>query len=403
MEIFISLIGLLLSFFFAGSETAYISTNQIRMEIWVRNKIKSALKAKPYFDNPDLFLSTTLVGNNLANVLTTSYATIYLITFWGETATWAVITFVVLLIGEIIPKILFRTFAHSLILKVMFIIRIFHFLLLPLIAIAVRLSSMALKAMRIKKSSEKIIFDKNDIVVLLNEARISGVVDEDEQKIISRVLNLPVTFVREAMIPRTNIHALEEKFTITELRKLIYDTGKTKIPIYKSTIDNIIGVVFMYDLFEDNTDKTNLIKPVTYVPENKKCNELLKELKEASASIAIVIDEYGGTAGIITIEDLVEELLGEIEESTERSVESIIRINKTTWKIRASEAIGLINEQIGLNLPDGDYETIGGFILTELGRIPDAGEKIAIENGTLMVSRSTKSKIEEVRIVLKST
>ena len=172
MEIIISLIGLLLSFFFAGSETAYISTNQIRLEIWAKKKIKSALKAKHYFDNPDLFLSTTLVGNNLSNVLTTSYATIYLIAFWNETVTWAVITFVVLLVGEIIPKILFRTFAHGLILKVVRLMRIFHFILFPLIVISVKLSTVALGIMRIKKRNEKIIFDKNDISVLLNEARM---------------------------------------------------------------------------------------------------------------------------------------------------------------------------------------------------------------------------------------
>lgn len=401
MEIFFSLIGMLLTFFFAGSETAYISTNQIRLEIWVRKKIKSALYAKHYFDNPDLFLSTTLVGNNLANIFTASYATVYLVTFWDETVTWAVITFVILLFGEIIPKIMFRTFAHALILKIVFLIRIFHFLFLPLIIIAIKLSSVALKLLGIKKTVQNSIFDKNDIVVLLNEARISGVVAEDEQKIISRVLNLPVTPVREAMIPRTNIHALEENFSILSLRKLIHKTGKTKIPIYKSTIDNIIGVVFMHDLFEENFDKSYLIKPITYVPENKKCNELLKELRESNSSIAVVIDEYGGTAGIITIEDLVEELLGEIEESTERSVESIIKINKTTWKIRASESIEVINEQIGINIPEGEYETIGGFILSELGRIPDVGEKIAIGHGLLTVSRATKSKIEEVRLVFK--
>jgi CBS domain containing-hemolysin-like protein len=400
MELIIAIIGLIFSFFFAGAETAFFSTNSLRIEIWVRKKLRSAIRAQIYFKNPDIFLSTTLVGNNLANVLATTYATIFLISFWDETLTWLIITFTILLFGEIIPKVFFRIYAHNLILKIVSVIRFFHFLLNPVILLTTKISSLVIRSLNLGDSkTESNIFDKDDILVMLREARLSGVVDDDEQKIISNVLNLPDTFVREAMVPRTAIQAINENSKITDIRHFMFETGKTKIPVFKSTIDNITGIVFMFDLFADNPTLDEVIKPVTYIPENKKCNELLSEFKQTSTSIAIVIDEYGGTAGLVTLEDLVEELLGEIEESTEKSDQTIVRINKTTWKIKASESIKAINEQINVNIPEGEYETLAGYILSELGRIPESGEKIALIDSSIMVSKAGKNIIEEVRLV----
>jgi CBS domain containing-hemolysin-like protein len=399
MDLILALIGLVFSFFFAGSETAFITTNPLRFEIWIRKKVRGASYADKYFKNPDIFLSTTLVGNNLANVLATTYATLFLIKYWDETLAWIAITLTILLFGEIIPKVIFRTYAHNLILKIVFVIRFFQFILKPIIVIAIKISSLAVKFFRMGTKHEKFLFDRKDILVMLKEARMSGIVDEVEQKIISRVLDLPGTLVREAMVPRTAIQAKSEKSTISEIREFIIETGKTKIPIFKSTIDDITGIVFMYDLFEEYIQLKDVIKPVSYVPENKKCNELLREFQESNSSVAIVIDEYGGTAGLVTFEDLAEELFGEIEESTVKSDQPIIRINKTTWKIRASESLETINEELEVDIPEGDYETVAGFILAELGRIPEVGEKIAIKSGSLMVTQASTNVIEEVRFI----
>ncbi len=401
MEIIISSIGLILSFIFAGSETAYISTNPIRVEIWIRKNIKSAGLAKKYFKNPDLYLSTTLVGNNLANVLTTSYATVYLITFWDETLAWIVITFTILLFGEIVPKVLFRSYANFAILKVLYIIRFFHFILNPLILFASRVSTAILRIFKVTTDTEDIIFDKKEIMVLVNEAIIAGVVDKEEQKIISRVLTLPDTMVREAMVPRTAIEAIEETSSVEDLYQLITKTGKSKIPVYKSTIDNVTGVIFFFDLLQKEKNLKDLIRPVRYVPENKKCNELLREFQQTNISIAIVVDEYGGTAGIVTFEDLVEELFGEFDESNRQEIEPIVRVNQNTWKIQADEEIDVINEQLETNLPEGEYETIAGFVLARLGRIPESGEKIILKDCTIIVTIATPIKIIQVRLVKK--
>ncbi len=401
MEILISLIGLLLSFIFAGSETAYITTNPLRIEVWIRKKIKSAILAKNYFQNPELFLSTTLVGNNLANVLTTSYATVYLITFWGETLSWLVITFTILLLGEIVPKVLFRTYANAIILKVIYIIRFFHFMLNPLIFFVLRVSTAALRLFKISDKTEDAIFDKKEIMVLVNEAIAAGIVDKEEQKIISRVLTLPDTRVREAMVPRTAIYAIEEKSSMADLHQLISKTGKSKILVYRSTIDNITGVIFFFDLLKKETNISDIIRPIRYVPENKKCNELLREFQETNTSIAVVVDEYGGTAGIVAFEDLVEELFGEFDESIRGSTDPIVKVNQNTWRIQANEEIDVINEQLEIKIPEGEYETIAGFVLSRLGRIPESGEKIILQDCTIIVTRADSIKINQVRLIKK--
>jgi len=399
MELILSLIGLTLSFFFAGSETAFVSTNKFRFEIWLRRQIKSALVAKPYFKKPDIFLSTTLVGNNIANIMASSYATVYLIAYLNEGISWLLITLVILLFGEIVPKVIFRTHAHSLILHIIYVIRFFHFLFKPVIAIAKRVTNLSLKLMKIDRHEEKYLLDKNEITVLLKEAKISGLVDESEHKIISRVLDLSRKLVREAMIPRISINAIDFSDGLAGLKKMITITGNTKIPIYEGSIDNIIGVAFLYDLFLQPDNLRDIMRSVIYTPENKKCNELLHEFKESNSSIAVVIDEYGGTAGIVTLEDLMEELFGEIDEFSSDTITPIRALNKNTFLADARETVEGINDQLDLEIPAGNYETLAGFITTKLGYIPKTSEKLTIGKARIIITKSSRKRIEQVRIV----
>ncbi|MFC2088390.1 hemolysin family protein, partial [Calditrichota bacterium] len=221
----------------------------------------------------------------------------------------------------------------------------------------------------------------------------------DEHKIISKVLELPETLVREAMVPRTQMEAVSHKIGVNQLRNFMTEKGFTKIPIYKKNIDDIIGVVFMYDLFSDIKTIKEVIKPVTYTPDNKKCNELLKEFKQSNLSIAIVIDEYGGTAGLVTTEDLIEELFGEFDDTSDHNLKTLKRINKITWEIDASETIDVINEQLNIDLPEDDFETIGGLILSQLGRIPTSGEQMVLHNCRIVIVKAMQNKIELVRLI----
>ena len=399
MEILIGFIGLLLSFLFAGSETAFITTNKIRFELWVRNKYKSALFAEKFFREPELFISTTLVGNNIANIVATSYATVYLINYFSETTTWLLITVFVLIFGEILPKALFRILDDLVVLAVIYPIRFFHYLLRPFIWLVNSISTGILRMFGLKSDNVKVFFSKEDVALLLNEGKLAGIIEEDDHKIISKVLDLPDTLVREAMVPRTQIEAVDVRFSIKKIRSFMSDKGFTKVPVYKNDIDHIIGVIFMYDLFQDIKSVKEVIKPVTIAPENKKCNALLKEFKKNNTSIAIVIDEYGGTAGLVTTEDLIEELFGEFDDASDGIEKTIVKINKNTWEIDAAETIEVINETLNLNLPEENYETISGLVLTELGRIPETGEQMVIHDCRIIVTNAQKNKIEKVRLI----
>jgi putative hemolysin len=401
MELIIGLIGLVLSFFFAGSETAFISTNKIRFEVWLRQKIAGTKTAQHYFKNPDIFLSTTLVGNNLSNIIASSYATIYLIAYIDKAAAWALITLSLLIFGEIIPKVIFRTHANTIFLKIVFLIRFFHIILNPLIIIANSLSKFIVRLFRIDIKRERPIFDKKDIEVVVREARISGIVDKDEHKIIKKVLSFPTTLVREAMVPRMAIKAIEETSSVAEMRQLMFETGLRRIPVYKTNIDNITGAVFLFDLFEEVNSLQSIIKPILYTPENNKCNELLREFRTTNTSIAVVIDEYGGTAGLVTLEDIIEELFGEFEEFPLEDTVTVRALNQNTFQVKGWETVEHLREYIGIKIPDGNYETIAGFIIAQLGHIPKIGEKIIMQDFRITVVKATDKQIREVRIIKK--
>jgi putative hemolysin len=395
MDLILASIGLALSFLFAGSETAYISVNRLRVELWIHNKVKAALKAKKYFSNPDIFLSTTLVGNNIANVAATSYATVYLITYIDEVIAWFMITIVLLLFGEIFPKIIFRQHADGLILMVIYPIRLFHFLLNPVIWFATRVSNMVLSAIGMDKMMHNLFVTKEELSYLVNKAPVAA----SERKIISRILDLPEKTVKEAQIPRTLIRAVPTNSSISKVRKLMVESGYTKIPVYRKTIDNIVGVVFMYDLFSNPKVLREVIKPVTYTPENKKCNELLKEFKENNTSIAVVVDEYGGTSGLVTLEDLAEVLFGDFEEIQVNEKITIQALNKVTWRVDASESLDMVNSHLGAKFPKGDYDTIAGLVISSLGHIPKAGEQLILNEFRILVTKAQKNRINEVRII----
>ncbi|MCK5032606.1 MAG: HlyC/CorC family transporter [Calditrichia bacterium] len=399
MELLIGFVGLALSFLFAGAETAFITTNKIRFELWLRNKYRSAIYAEKFFRDPELFISTTLVGNNIANIVATSYATVYLINYFSESTTWLLITAFILIFGEILPKALFRIFDDLIILIIIYPIRFFHFLLKPFIWIVNSASTGILNAFGMKISNVKVFFSKEDVAILMNEGKMAGIIEERDHKIISKVLELPDTPVREAMVPRTQIEAVDIKLSIAKIRIFMSEKGFAKVPVYKNDIDHIIGVIFMYDLFQNIKSVKEVMKPVTITPENKKCNELLKEFRKNNTSIAVVIDEYGGTAGLVTTEDLIEELFGEFDDASVGFNETIKKINKNTWEIDAIETIETINDQLKLKLPEENYETISGLILSELGRIPEIGEQMVIHNCSLVITQAKRNKIEKVRLI----
>jgi putative hemolysin len=401
MELLVGILGLLLAFFCSGAETAFITSSKIRFEIWLRHKVRAAQVAEKYFRNPDIYLSVTLVGNTIATIVATSYTTVFLLQYVNQSMAWIIITLCLLVVGEIIPKVIFNINANRLILKLIYPVRILYFILNPLVVLTIKIGRFILSLFKIDKPKELTLFDKKDIEVMMREARLAGVVDDEEHKIIKRVLHLSEKLVREAMVPRTAMMAVDSSTRLEKIRSLMAKTGYTKLPVFKETIDNIIGITSLYDLFFQPRSLQDIIKPVIFTPENKRCDELLREFWETHTTLAIVIDEYGGTAGLVTIEDLMEELFGEIEEYSTPGLSTIRALNKSTFKVPAATAIEYVNETLQLTIPEGEYETIAGFILSQLERFPIIGEKIILDDCRLVITKASRKRIEEVRIIKK--
>jgi len=396
LEIGLALLGILLSAIFAGAEAAYTVFNKLRLEIWKKQKVP-LLKPLLFFQqHPEDFFSTILFGNNVSNILTTTFATVFLIRFMGKGTTWLVITFSILLIGEIIPKSLFRSMVNAVIRPVLYIVYIFFWLLNPFIKLLNILVDLTLSIFKIQHEPTHYFFSRDELELLLKEGL--GGEENPELKYIDKILDFGSIKVREAMTPRTELIAAPETIDIESLKELFIKHNIMHIPIYQDNLDNIKGIVFLYDLFDNPASLSKIIKPLEMVPENISCAQLMREFKSKNISVALVVDEYGGTAGLVTMDDLIDTMFGDFTEVFEK-VPKIRALNDHTWLMDGNFPLDELADIVELNFPQDDYETIAGLVLQKTGRIPQANEVIHFEDFRIVVVRATRHKILEVKLI----
>ena len=399
LEFYLTITGLLLSFFFAGSEIAFTSFNKLRLDVWLKQRIPFAANAARFVKKPEEFFSTILVGNNLANILCTTFATYLLIAFYDETITWLIITAVVLFFGEILPKTLFRPVADKIILKILLLVRLFYFLLKPFITFINYFVERFLGLLRVKHTAVMTYFSRDEMKLLLHEG-YGFLRPESEQKYLRNILEFSESRVREAMTPRAEMIAVSQKTRSSQIFRLMAEHRLSRIPIFKNTLDNIIGIVFMIDLLRtDAVYPREIMREVTFVPENKSCLQLLREFQTRNISSAIVLDEYGGTAGIVTVDDLIEELFGEFQQAGELTPQ-IRALNSFTWLVDARMELEELGELLKIDFPVIEEETLAGFLLRHLGYIPKADEVKVFKNFRIEIVQASPKKIEKVKIIL---
>jgi CBS domain containing-hemolysin-like protein len=400
MEIYIALIGLILSFFFAGSEAAFTAFDKIRLDIWTKQKIKLAEHAVKFIQKPEKFFSTILVGNNIANILCTAFATVFLIRYIDETIAWIIIMLSVLFFGEILPKSLFRFYADAIILKTMFLVQIFYIVLKPLIVSINFIVDLILDFLKINHESVVNYFSREEMEILLQENNNIAFLGTSERKYISKVLDFSGSKVREAMTPRTEIIAAEEGASWDDVHELMASNRRLRIPVYRESLDNIIGIVFIYDMMDQVKPIESLIKPVSFVPENKSCAELLREFQDQNISIAVVIDEYGGTAGLVTTDDLVEVVIGEFHLQGE-DIPQVKALNDHTWLIDARIDLDELREIVNVEFSEGEYETFAGFLLETMGHIPKVKETADYNDFRIEITKASVKKIHQAKLIKK--
>lgn len=401
-DIIFILLLLIISAFFSGSEMAYVVSNKLKIEVKARKNNFAAKSAYYFTNNPQYFFSTILIGNNIVNIAFASVITVFLTAYFGMGEIYILLlsTFVLLVLGELIPKYFARELADRLVFVSALPLRVMTIILYPFIKITASISSIVTQSSSKKEENINYLFTKEDIESLVHESREAGIVNKKEGDIISKVLELGDQKVYEAMRPRTEIVGIEITQTLDEVLGVFIESGYSKLPVYEDNLDNIKGVVYVNDIFKSPETLQSIIKEVSVVPETKKSFDLLNEFLAMHISIAVVIDEFGGTAGIITMEDIMEELFGEIRDEYDVEENICRRIAPNTYLISGKVEIDHVNEKYELDIPNGDYETIGGFITSMTGRIPQQGENIIIDHFNFLIARASQIKIDVVKLVV---
>jgi putative hemolysin len=417
MELLVIVLLLLLSGFFSGSEIAYVTANRLRTEVRAQREGFIGRVVRDFIREPSTFLTTTLVGNNVALVVYSTLMTFYLAPpfqeFWlgllgAEAAVDGLVlvsqtivaTFLVLIVGEIIPKSLLREPADRVVFAFALPLKITYWLLLPLVKLAGWTSNVLVRLLGADAQTFR-QFLARDFEVVIRESRESGSLDLDveESEILSNVFELRMLRVKDSMVPRTEIEAVDENASMDEVRQRFIDSGYSRLPGYRENIDNIVGVVLAHDLFQHPESLAEVMRPAMYVPEAKRARDLLYEFLQRGGSIAVVIDEYGGTAGIVTVEDLLEELFGDIRDEFDVDEDPMQQLDEHTFVVSGRTELDELAEEFGLQLPEGDYDTVAGFLIDRLSAIPVEGAEFDFEGHRFVVTAATANRIESVKIV----
>jgi len=396
------LILVALSAFFSGTELAFVVANKLKIEVRARKKNFAALSAQYFVNHPHNFFSTILIGNNIVNIAYASLGAVFLASLfgWSEFTILIVTSLIILFFGEIIPKYFARELADQFVVITSLPLRIISYLLYPFVKITSAFSNRIMQSSSVKSDTIYHLFDKEDIKGLVKESESAGIVDKRDSELIGKVIALGDQRVYEAMTPRTDIVGIELNKEISDALLTFIESGFSKLPVYEENLDNIKGILLAKDLFQSPESIKDILREVSFIPETKKSFEVLNDFMERRNSIAIVVDEHGGTAGIITMEDILEELFGEIKDEFDVDEEICRKVATDSYIVSGKVEIDHINEKYNLSIEEGDYETLAGYVTSGIGRIPAQGETVTVGNFKIQVIRANAQKVELVKLTV---
>jgi CBS domain containing-hemolysin-like protein len=400
-----------LSFLFSGFETGLISINRLKLENEARNN-KKYQQLLNFIMQPDKLFGTTLIGNNIVNVILASVSTYLVQSFdklhpsslfdprWTSLAVGGI----VLIFGEIVPKAIFRDHADTIVPRFFPLLRMFYFILSPFVAAVSWINVVLHKWMKIDGNHSMLYLSKDDLAFLLTQTA-TDIASEPHREMIEDALEFNEQKARNIMVPRTEVVAIAEDMTIAQVLELAQKEGFTRYPVYRDSLDNIVGMLIIYDIIRRNGSEKllagQLVHEPFFAPENMDVDILLKEMQKQHKSMAIIVDSYGGTAGIVTMEDILEEIVGEIEDEYDTEDESekdVEQVGPHSWLVQADVEIDTLIDEYDMDLPEGDYETVAGLILDKLERIPNQGQYLQVGKYRIQILQATDKKIIKVKI-----
>ena len=407
----ISLLVLLaLSSFFSSSETALTTVNKIRMRTLSENGDKKAERVLRITNDSGKMLSAILIGNNIVNLSASSIATSLAIRYFGSVGAGiatGILTILILIFGEVTPKTMATLEADRLALKCAGVIEVIMFLLTPAIFVINRLSMGVLLLLHIDPNASSKLMTEEELRTIVDVGQESGVIEHEERNMIHNVFDFGDSEAKEVMIPRIDMTFVQADSTYDELSDIFREDKFTRLPVYVESTDNVIGIINMKDLLLYDNDKEHFsirdfLREPYFTFEHKNTADLFIEMRQSSISLAIVLDEYGVTAGLITLEDLLEEIVGEIRDEYDADEEdAITALNDREYMVLGSTHLDDVNDELGLHLESDDYDTIGGYCLGQLDHLPTKNEIILTDENTLLkIARVDKNRIEQVYIKL---
>lgn len=399
LDLNLALLGLILSIIYSSSEIALLSANTLQLDVWEKQKKRMAIWASSILDQKPEYLSVILIGTNLSNILATSFATVFLLRsdLLPHELIIFPITIIILLFGEILPKTIMRQYANLGLVLLSPFLKLSYCFLYPVILV-LRLSGWMSVSERFSTTEEEIEEKRDDLQHAYEQVDDPEAIEKDQQTMISNVFDFRESTVSHAMTPRTDIAAIYKSDSLEQTLHTFIDSGHSKLPVYEKNLDNIIGVVYLYDLFHSPKSLQDVIKPVLFVPYSKPVRDLLGEFQTARHAMAVVLDEHGGVAGLITAEDVFEELFGDFEDEFDEEKEKSEMQDDGSIIVNARVSWEDFNAKFGSIIPDGEYETIGGYIISELGRIPNQGEHLFLPIGQMLIKKSSARQIHLIQI-----
>nr|WP_287924281.1 hemolysin family protein [Kosmotoga pacifica] len=412
-----------LSGLFSGSETALTSVSRLKLRKLLKEEKNKSMQQvlQTSLEKPNKMLTAILIMNNLVNILASSEATLLMLKLLPQSAqgtaaaiVTGVMTFLILVFGEITPKIHARENSEKVFRKVIGFISFVTSALTPIIWLLMKISNLLIAMRGGKRVSETPFITEDEIISAVDVGHEEGVLLPEERRMMKMTLELKDTSVKEIMTPRVEMVCIEEDAMLRELLNLVHEEGYSRIPVYRENIDRIVGVCYAKDIIgyiAERNDPEKILDTIPvkeimrvpfFIPETKKIHDLLKEFKQKKIHLAIVVDEYGGTAGLVSMEDILEEFTGEIldEYDVESEEINIEKIDKNTYIIDGMTPINDIERELDLKFPETEFETVGGYLLEVLERFPDVGEIISIDGFIFEIIAIGKNRIEKIKLTI---
>ncbi|MGL5069286.1 MAG: HlyC/CorC family transporter [Sarcina sp.] len=416
MQIVVLIVLIGLSGFFSSSETALTSVNKIKIRHMVEANVKGAKLVEKLIESPKELLGAILIGNNIVNIGASSLATVLATTLFkgtkyqdtGIAFAIGVMTILILIFGEITPKSLAQQNAETVSIKVSRLIAIIVFVLKPFVWIFTKISSLFIRILGGDPDKAQPFITEEELKTLVDVGNEEGVLEEEEKEMIFNVFEFGDSQVKDIMVQRVDIIAEDTNVTYEELLEGIKEYQFSRIPIYDENIDDIVGIFNTKDLIllsdeeKQNFDiKAHMRKP-HYTFEFKKITDLFNEMKKTRNHMSVVLDEYGGTVGIVTIEDLIEEIVGEIEDEYDEHQEEIVKVKENEYEVDGSTRLEDLSEIVGVTVESDEFDSVGGFVIGTLDRLPETGEHIEFENLKFVVEEIDKKRIKKVRVFVEA-